>query len=280
MCAMIPMFRVFSREYLRGIRSVSAGGGGGGCGQKERATRARAHDRVCPWASRYVLEVSIPLQKATRGGAQVSSASRGNEGDDSKGFAPGPTASGPPSADAEGRRFAPGRSALPTVFALRSGLALVALAGALLLLVATFATIIQITVGTTTKAAGADTAQSGWDRHGPALIVLAVLAIWLLAQALRGSRAAMAGLAAAGVAALLIAMIWDRPHVHDTGSVGDIYAEAHADPASGYYLETLGGALLLLAGGGLLLLGSPAAERTGARRRERQPRPDTPSPRA
>src|SRR4051794_27614896 len=256
MCAMIPMFRVFSREYLRGIRSVSAGGGGGGCGQKERATRARAHDRVCPWASRYVLEVSIPLQKATRGGAQVSSASRGNGPDDSKGFAPGRSASGPTSG-----------SAIPTVFALRSALAVAALAGAVLLLAATFATIIQITVGTTTKAAGADTAQSGWDRHGPALIVLAVLAIWLLAQALRGSRAAMAGLAAAGVAALLIAMIWDRPHVHDTGSVGDIYAEAHADPASGYYLETLGGALLLLAGGALLVLGpAPAPER------ERPPR--------
>src|SRR3954451_9471720 len=123
MCAMIPMFRVFSREYLRGIRSVSAGGGGGGCGQKERATRARAHDRVCPWASRYVLEGSIPLQKATRGGAQVSSASRGNGPDDSKGFAPCRSASGPTSG-----------SAIPTVFALRSALAVAALAGAVLLL--------------------------------------------------------------------------------------------------------------------------------------------------
>ena len=239
MCAMIPMFRVFSRENLRGIRSVSAGGGGGGCGQKERATRARAHDRGCPWTSRYVLEVSIPWQKATRGGAQVSSAARGNAGDDSKGFAPGPSAQEPPSQRPTGRRFAPGPSAqeppsqrptgrrfapgpsaVPTTFALRSGLALAGLAGALLLLAATFATIIQITVGTSTKAVGADTSHSGWDRHGPALIVLALLAMWLLVLALRGSRAAMAGLAATGVAALAIAMIWDRPHVHDTGSVG------------------------------------------------------------
>jgi hypothetical protein len=194
-----------------------------------------------------VLEVSILVQKAIRGGAQVSGASRGNERDDSKGFAPGPFA-------------------LPTVFALRSGLALAALGGALLLLIATFATIIQIKVGTSTKAAGADTSHSGWDRHGPALILLALLALWLVVLALRGSRAAMAGLAAAGVAALAIALIWDRPHVHDTGSVGDVYAEAQADPASGYYLETLGGALLLLAGGALLVLGPVAPER------ERPPR--------
>jgi hypothetical protein len=37
--------------------------------------------------------------------------------------------------------------------------------------------------------------------------------------------------------------------------VGDVYAEAVADPGTGYYLETLGGALLLLTGGVLLVLG-------------------------
>jgi hypothetical protein len=202
----------------------------------------------------------------------MSSADRRTEGDDSKGFAPGRSAPEPPPAQAEGRRFAPGRSPrspLPTVFVLRGGLAVSALAGAVLLVVATFATIIQIKVGTTTSAAGADTSQSGWERHGPALLVLALLALWLLAMALRGARAAMAGLAAAGVAALAIAMVWDRPHVHDTGAVGDLYSEAKADPSSGYYLETLGGALLLLAGGTLLVLG-PVGGRTPER--EQPPR--------
>jgi hypothetical protein len=178
----------------------------------------------------------------------MSSALRGNGADDSKGFAPGP-------------------SAPRSVFALRSGLAIAGLAGALLLIAATFATIIQIRVGTSTKAVGTDTSHSGWDRHGPALIVLALLAVCLLVPALRGGRAAMAGLAAAGIAALAIAMVWDRPHVHDTGSVGDIYAEAHADPGPGYYLETLGGALALLSGGALLLLGP-----VGSAQRERPPR--------
>jgi hypothetical protein len=205
----------------------------------------------------------------------MSSALRGNEGDDSKGFAPGPSPSGPRSTQSRGRRFAAGRSPLPTVSALRSGLAIAAVAGALLLLAATLATIIQIKVGTSTKAAGADTSQSGWDRHGPALIVLSLLALGLLVPALRGARTAMAGLAAAGVAALAIAMIWDRPHVHDTGSVGDVYAEAQADPASGYYLETLGGALLLLSGGALLVLGpAPTAERERPPRRAAVEKPD------
>lgn len=180
------------------------------------------------------------MQKAIREDAHVSGASRGNAGDDSKGPAPA-------------------RAALPSVFALRTALALAGLVGALALLVATFATIIQITVGTATRTAAIDTSHTGWDRHGPALLVLALLAAWLLALALRGSRTAMAGLAATGVAALAIATVWDRPHVHDTGAIGDIYAEAHAGPGAGYYLETLGGALLLLSGGGLLVLGPPAA---------------------
>ena len=47
-------------------------------------------------------------------------------------------------------------------------------------------------------------------------------------------------------------MHWDRPHVHDTGSVGEVYTEATANPGTGYYLETLGGVLLLLSGGALL----------------------------
>jgi hypothetical protein len=174
----------------------------------------------------------------------MSSALRGTDGDDSKGFVAVPS------------RF-------PGVIALRGGLAAVVVAGAAALVVATFATVISITVGTTTKVAGADTSQSGWERHGPALLLLALLAVALLAGALRGLRAAMVGLVAAGVAAVAIAMIWDRPHVHDTGSVGELYAEATADPAAGYYLETLGGALLLLGGGAFVVASAPG--RRGAR---------------
>jgi hypothetical protein len=193
----------------------------------------------------------------------MSGALHGAEGDDSK----GPNAARAPSG---------------VVLTVRLVLAVLGAAGAVLLLVASFATVIEITVGTTSKGVDADTAQSGWDRHGPALILLGLLALWLLAVGLRDSRTALAGLALAGVAALAIAWAWDRPHVHDTGSVGDIYADATADPGTGYYLETLGGALLLLTGGSLLVFGrapapvSPtpppsasAAERARARRARR-----------
>lgn len=166
----------------------------------------------------------------------MSGALHGAEGDDSK---------GPNAARASGG----------VLLTLRLVLAVLGLAGAVLLVVASFSTVIEITVGTTSKVVDTDTAQSGWDRHGPALVLLGLLALWLLFAGLRGARIALTGLAVVGVAALAIAWAWDRPHVHDTGSVGDVYAEASADPGTGYYLETLGGALLLLAGGSLLAFG-------------------------
>src|SRR5947207_2186581 len=55
---------------------------------------------------------------------------------------------------------------------LRAGLAATAAAGAALLLAATFMTIIAITVDGESRLAGADTHLSGWDRHGPALLIL------------------------------------------------------------------------------------------------------------
>jgi hypothetical protein len=141
------------------------------------------------------------------------------------------------------------------------------LAGALLLVVATFTTIIAITVETTVRGVDFDAAQSGWDRHGPALIVLALLALWLLAAALRGARIAMTGVALTGLVTLAIAVHWDRSHVHDTGSVGEVYTEATANPGTGYYVETLGGLLLLLSGSGMLVFGRNAGRRAGAERR-------------
>jgi hypothetical protein len=176
----------------------------------------------------------------------------------------------------DSKGFVPDSSRLPTVLTLRLVLTVTGLAGAVLLLVASFTSVIDITVGTTSKVLDADTAQSGWDRHGPALVLLALLTVFLLSAALRGSRVAMAGLLVCGIVALAIPTIWDRPHIHDTGSVGDVYASAVANPGTGYYLETLGGALVLLSGGALLVLGrtpirerAPAAEAPGpARARE------------
>jgi len=141
-----------------------------------------------------------------------------------------------------------------TVRALQIGLGIAAVAGAVCLIIATFSTIIEITVGTTSKIADRDTKLSGWDRHSVSLILIGLFALVMTAGALRGARPAMAAIAVAGIAVLLIALIGDLPDVHKTGVIGQLYDNARANPKIGYYLETLGGALLLLAGGGQLLI--------------------------
>ena len=187
----------------------------------------------------------------------MSASRRGNGGDDSKG-----------NPALRGARGAVSSRSLPSVTALRWVFAGAGVLGALALIAATFATVIEIEVGTTTRLASEQTVFTGWDRHWAALLLLAVFALVMLLGALRGSRPAMLAVAITGVCALLIALVWDLPDVHDTGAIGDLYSDAHASPRSGYYLETAGGALLLLSGGGLLLLQGrqPAAERAPRRR--------------
>jgi hypothetical protein len=148
------------------------------------------------------------------------------------------------------------------------GLAAIASAGAICLLLATFATIIEIKVGTTTKVPDHDTHLSGWDRHGPALVLIAVFALLMVAGALRGARPAMIALVVLGLAALLIAVVGDVPDLNKTGFIGEVYEDAAAGPKAGFYLETLG-AVLLLAGGGLMLA-MPAAARPAGRPARRE----------
>jgi hypothetical protein len=136
------------------------------------------------------------------------------------------------------------------------------LLGALFLVIATIATVIEVRVGTASHLTGVDGAGSGWERHGPALVLLAILGVLALGAALRGSRVGMAAVAAAGLAALVIALVSDARALHDPGVAGEVYDEASAGPGAGYYLETAGGVALLLAGGGLLLSPAPRSTRT------------------
>jgi hypothetical protein len=161
--------------------------------------------------------------------------------------------------------MAPFSARLSSASALRFGLAAIAFAGAICLLLATFTNIIEIKVGTTTKVPDQDTHLTGWDRHGPALLIIAVFALILLVGAVRGARPAMAAVAALGLAALLIAVIGDVPDLHKTGFIGEVYEDAAAGPKLGFYLETLGGVLLLV-GGGLMLVLSGAGATAGSRR--------------
>lgn len=163
------------------------------------------------------------------------------------------------------RASRPARRAAPSTVALRAGLALLTLAGAVCLIAASFSTVIQIKVLTTTAtASGLDTELSGYDRHGPALILVAVFAVVMLAIGLRTLRLALLAVVVAGLVGLLIGVIGDAPHIHDTGEVGQVYADAAAGAQSGFYLETLGGMLVLLGGVGLLVTPAPAV-RAGPR---------------
>ena len=135
--------------------------------------------------------------------------------------------------------------------ALRVGLCAAAAAGVICLLLATFTTVIEFQVGTTTRLPGRDTHLSGWDRHGPALLIVAVFAAAMVAGALRGARPGMVALGVLGLVALVIAVAGDVPDLNETGFIGEVYEDAAAGPEAGFYLETLGG-VLLLASGGLL----------------------------
>jgi hypothetical protein len=144
---------------------------------------------------------------------------------------------------------------------LRAGLLVAAVAGVAALVAATLNTVIRITVGTTTRLASLDTELSGWDRHGPALLVVAGFALLMLVGAVRGARPAMVAVLVCGVVALGIALALDVPRLDDTGQVGQLYSDASAGPRAGFWLEACGGALLAVAGGGLFLLArrSPVA---------------------
>ncbi|MGZ4272033.1 MAG: hypothetical protein ACXVFN_21955 [Solirubrobacteraceae bacterium] len=170
--------------------------------------------------------------------------------------------------------MAPPRPALPTSGALRGALAVLGAIGALCLIASTFATIIRIQVGTTSKVPDFDTHLSGWDRHGPALLLLGLFALAMAAGALRGARPAAVALAAVGVVSLVLIAITDVPNLHKVGFIGKLYEDAVAGPQAGFYLETAGCVLLIAAGGALLMLGAPAPRPERPRRRPRvRPRP-------
>src|SRR6478735_8663053 len=82
--------------------------------------------------------------------------------------------------------MAPSLPSLPSAKALRFALLAAAAAGVICLLLATFATVIEIKVGTTTKVPDHDTHLSGWDRHGPALLIIAAFAAAMIVGAWRG----------------------------------------------------------------------------------------------
>lgn len=138
--------------------------------------------------------------------------------------------------------------------AIRAGLLALAFVAVLSLLLATFTDVVTV------RFSHSDTiADMGYDRHGPALLLLAFAIGALAVLAYRGTRAAAAGVAFLGLVCLLIAIAGDVPDLSRTVQAGPAAAEAASSAGAGFYFETLGGMLALLAGVGLWVMPKGAA---------------------
>lgn len=96
--------------------------------------------------------------------------------------------------------------------------------------------------------------RSGWDLHGPALIILAVLALLLLPAAVRGMTAAAGLITLCGAILLGIVLLGDLPDINDTGLVAKSLVEGTLRAGAGAYAEALAGVLIVLGGGVLVAL--------------------------
>jgi hypothetical protein len=152
----------------------------------------------------------------------------------------------------------------------RGGLAGLAAVSVLVLLIASFSDVVVVT-GSGGRQVAAD---SGLDRHGPALLVLAIAIGVLTFLALRGARVAALGIGIVGLVVVLISLLGDVPDLQVTGGYQAFGSTATTEAGVGFYLETLGGALAILAGGGLWLTDPPEPAPTPppARRRPDRPR--------
>ena len=147
---------------------------------------------------------------------------------------------------------AQGRSAIALA------LAAVAAVAAVLLIVSEFLPLYKVLVGALETERRSEV---GWRNHAFAMLLLGLAAVPMLLGALRGARPAMWALAGIGVVALVIALTVDLSAARESGTLRESvsYEDAKAEPAIGFFIETLGGVLLLLAGG-LLLFVTPARE--------------------
>jgi hypothetical protein len=93
--------------------------------------------------------------------------------------------------------------------------------------------------------------QQAADRHGNALMVIAVFAIIALAVAIfSGSKPAATAVAVAGVVALLVFLLADLPDANTTGTLDTDQSliDAEAVPREGFYMELVGALALTVTG--------------------------------
>jgi hypothetical protein len=131
----------------------------------------------------------------------------------------------------------------------RTALCGLAFLAAALLVVSTFMTLLTITTGQEELAS-----RTGYDHHSVALLLLGVAVVPMALGALRGARPAMAALAVLGIVVLVLVLTVDLPATLKEGLFAVRYENAQAQPAAGFYVESLAGILLLFSGGLMLLL--------------------------
>ena len=129
---------------------------------------------------------------------------------------------------------------------------------AILLIVSEFLPLYRVLVGALETEQRSET---GWRNHAFAMLLLGLAAIPMLLGALRGARPAMWAVAGIGVVVIAIALTVDLPTAQESGTLREsvTYEDAKAEPASGFFVETLGGVLLLFTGGLMLLLSPRSA---------------------
>jgi hypothetical protein len=131
--------------------------------------------------------------------------------------------------------------------------------------------------------------QTGAERHGYAVALIAAFALTALAFAVfASSKPAATAVAVAGVVALLIFLLVDVPDANAVGTVtgdGGSFLDAQAVPAGGFWLELLGAVALTISGIALATLppdqlaslrpGKHGRPPTGEREPARKQRPKT-----
>jgi hypothetical protein len=157
----------------------------------------------------------------------------------------------PETAENRSSRFGPFRR-LDTVWA---AVLVIAIAGAICMIVAEFSTLRSVKVLTASCSDLADPSlrgscvTRGGEEHAYALVLMGIVAVVMAWGAAMGrSRPAGVALIAIGAAVVAIALITDVPDIHKTGVLGERFDSAKAEAGPGLWLELAGGALVLAAG--------------------------------
>jgi hypothetical protein len=151
----------------------------------------------------------------------------------------------------------------PAVGGLALAVALLGVLAAALMIVADFLSVVSVDVANGSCEVINDSdpgladgcRQSGFERHGPALVLLGLLtAAMAWGAGPGGSRPAAAALVAIGLVVLGITLLIDLPVTNDTGAIGPRFEGATAQAESGFWVELAAGVLAALAGAARLLV--------------------------